>query len=212
MPVNFQNLNYINNFLLKKKNTELLIVTKNRSFDEIQSLINHGYKNFGENRVQEANNKFSNQILDKYKIQLHLIGPLQTNKTNQAVKLFHTIQSLDRLKLAECLAKEIEKSDHVVTKNFYIQINIGNEKQKSGININQLKDFYQSCLDLKLNVVGLMCIPPNVDDPSEYFILMQKLKNDLNQNLLLSMGMSHDYKLAINSGTNMIRIGSKIFE
>lgn len=211
MAINFKNLQQINSQLREIKNIEFLIVTKKRTIEDIKVLISLGYKCFGENRVQEAEKKFETRLIENNNLQLHLIGPLQTNKVNQALNLFHTIQSVDRPKLAECISQQINKNKILKTKNFYIQINIGKEEQKSGIDPSELKDFYQYCIQLELNIIGLMCIPPDVIDPSQYFLEMENLKKKINVNLLLSMGMSNDYKIALKHNTNLIRIGSRIF-
>ena len=212
MTVNFKNLSIIKSKLKISPSTKLLIVTKNRALTEIQTLINQGYRLFGENKVQEAQFKFSDNFIKDNKIELHMIGPLQTNKVKNALNIFNTIQSIDRPNLAEKISHELIKNDHALTKNFYIQVNIGNEIQKSGISEVELNNFYEYCLNLNLNIVGLMCIPPNQKNPSEYFLKMNELKNNLNTNLLLSMGMSNDYIHALQHGSNLVRIGSIIFD
>lgn len=211
MAINFKNLQQINSQLRGIKDIEFLIVTKKRTIEDIKILISLGHKCFGENRVQEAEKKFETRLIENNNLKLHLIGPLQTNKVNQALNLFHTIQSVDRPKLAECISQQINKNKILKTKNFYIQVNIGKEEQKSGIDPSELKDFYQYCIELELNIIGLMCIPPDVIDPSKYFLEMENLKKKINVNLLLSMGMSNDYKIALKHNTNLIRIGSRIF-
>ena len=140
--------------------TELLIVTKNQEEIDIDKLIDKGYENFGENRVQDAYAKFSKKIINDKNIKLHLIGPLQTNKVKVALNLFDTIQTLDREKLVDEIVKE-KKKNKTITNNFYIQINIGKEKQKNGIDESQIEKFYEYCLSSKLNIIGFMCIPPN---------------------------------------------------
>jgi len=212
LTVNFKNLSIIKSKLKISPSTKLLIVTKNRALTEIQTLVNQGYRLFGENKVQEAQFKFSDNFIKDNKIELHMIGPLQTNKVKNALNIFNTIQSIDRPNLAEKISNELIKNDHSLTKNFYIQVNIGNEIQKSGISEVELKNFYEYCLSLNLNIVGLMCIPPNQKNPSEYFLKMNELKNNLNSNLLLSMGMSNDYIYALQHGSNLVRIGSIIFD
>ncbi len=172
-------------------------------------LIEYGHSHFGENKVQEAVSKWQN-IKSNYKdIKLHLIGKLQTNKVKYILPLFDYIHSLDNLKLAEKINKEQEK------KNFkpqiFVQVNIGNETQKNGINIDQLEIFLSQCKkNFKLNIIGLMCIPPDNDNTEIYFKEMQNLceKFQLSQ---LSMGMSNDYNLAIKNGATFVRVGSKIF-
>ena len=190
--------------------TKLLIVSKNQSLDDVKTLIDKGYKIFGENKVQEAKKKF--QELDNlFKINLHLIGPLQTNKVKEALHLFNTIQSVDREKLVDEISKFINKKDEIKTKSFYIQINIGSEDQKSGIDKSEFKDFYHYALAKDLNIEGLMCIPPNDTNANEYFREMNEIRKKINPNLKLSMGMSNDYQIALEHQSNLIRIGSLIF-
>lgn len=190
--------------------TKLLIVSKNQSLDDVKTLIDKGYKIFGENKVQEAKKKF--QELDNlFKINLHLIGPLQTNKVKEALHLFNTIQSVDREKLVDEISKFINKKDEIKTKSFYIQINIGSEDQKSGIDKSEFKDFYHYALAKDLNIEGLMCIPPNDTNANEYFREMNEIRKKSNPTLKLSMGMSNDYQIALEHQTNLIRIGSLIF-
>ena len=164
---------------------------------------------FGENKVQEALEKWP-EIKDQNKnLKLHFVGKLQTNKVKFILPLFDYIHSLDNLKLAEKIARQQEKVNF--KPKIFIQINIGNEKQKSGISVNELDEFKSICLnDLKLDIIGLMCLPPNDEKTEEYFIKMKQLnlKCKLEQ---LSMGMSNDYKLAIKNGSTFLRIGSKIF-
>jgi pyridoxal phosphate enzyme (YggS family) len=189
--------------------TELLIVTKNQNIEDIDNLISRGYSNFGENRVQEAYLKYSQRIINQ-NINLNLIGPLQTNKVKIALNLFNTIQTLDREKLVDEIVREQEKNK-TITKNFFIQINIGQEKQKNGIQEIQLNSFYEYCLNSNLNIIGLMCIPPNNENTETYFSKMILLRNQINPALKLSMGMSNDYLIALKYKTDLIRIGSKIF-
>ena len=166
---------------------------------------------FGENRVQEAKSKFTSELYEKYNYELHLIGPLQSNKTEDALKIFDTIQTIDRLKLVDTISK-LKNKIQLKTKSFYIQINIGEEEQKSGISLNELNNLYDYSLEKNLNIVGLMCIPPLNSDAIFYFNKMRDIKDKLNNKLLLSMGMSGDYETALKCGSNMIRIGSKIFK
>jgi len=192
------------------KLTELLIVSKNQSLDDIKALIDRGYKIFGENKVQEAKKKF--QELDNlFKINLHLIGPLQTNKVKEALHLFNTIQSVDREKLVDEISKFIKMNDEIKTKSFYIQINIGSEVQKSGVDKSEFKDFYHYALAKDLNIEGLMCIPPNDTNTNQYFREMNEIRKKINPTLKLSMGMSNDYQIALEHQSNLIRIGSLIF-
>ena len=186
-----------------------MVVTKNQNFDKINELLNIGHCNFAENRVQEANEKWSEVIKTNKNIQLHLIGKLQSNKAKDAFSLFNFIHTLDNEKLANKFY-EIEKNSHKKIK-FFIQVNIGNEDQKNGIKIDLLKDFVSLCKhDLQLDVIGLMCIPPKDLDPEIFFTKMKSLgaENNLKE---LSMGMSSDYKVAIKCGSTFVRIGSSIF-
>ena len=207
MSVNIKILKKIKNDI-NNKNTKLLIVTKTRSQDDINQLIKIGYCDFAENRVQEAQEKYTD-ILSNRDIKLNLIGPLQSNKVKQALKLFDTIQSVDREKIVNEVAKHLDISSR--TKNFYIQINIGEEPQKSGIMPSDFETFYQYCVYKKLKISGIMCIPPQSEDPRPFFEKMNKIRNSTNEKLILSMGMSSDYKIALDHQTDEIRIGSLIF-
>jgi pyridoxal phosphate enzyme (YggS family) len=209
-------LNYLYNYrTIKEKiiniknDTNLLVVTKNQNFDKIKELISIGHFDFAENKVQEANEKWSEILKSNKNIQLHLIGKLQSNKAKDAFSLFNFIHTLDNEKLANKF-HEIEKNSQKKIK-FFIQVNIGDEDQKNGIKIDLLKDFVNLCkYDLKLDVVGLMCIPPKDLDPESFFNKMKSLsiENNLKE---LSMGMSSDYKQAIKCGSTFVRIGSSIF-
>jgi pyridoxal phosphate enzyme (YggS family) len=209
-------LNYLYNYrtikeeiINIKNDTNLLVVTKNQNFDKIKELIGIGHFDFAENKVQEANDKWSEIVKTNKNIQLHLIGKLQSNKAKDAFSLFNFIHTLDNEKLANKFY-EIEKNSQKKIK-FFIQVNIGDEDQKNGIKIDLLKDFVNLCkYDLKLDVVGLMCIPPKDLDPEFFFNKMKSLsiENNLKE---LSMGMSSDYKQAIKCGSTFIRIGSSIF-
>lgn len=210
MSINFNNLSKIHSYLDEFPTSELLIVSKNQSQEDVCKLIKKGYQTFGENRVQEAKQKYSS-ILSQSQLNLHLIGPLQTNKVKEALTLFDTIQTIDRKKLVDEIIKVSSKIKIVKTKTYYIQINIGSENQKSGIEKNLTKDFYEYMVANKLNISGLMCIPPNTDDPSEFFQEMDDIRSSINPNLKLSMGMSNDYKFALKKNSNLIRIGSMIF-
>jgi pyridoxal phosphate enzyme (YggS family) len=196
---------------LKKynSNTEIIAVSKTFNESEIMPLVNFGHKNFGENKVQETQYKWP-KILEKHSdINLHMIGKLQTNKVKEAVKLFNYIHSVDNLKLAKKISIEQKKINKSI--KIFIQINIGNEKQKTGIDKLELKNFYLECIkDLELDIVGLMCLPPSNQDPKIYFKEMYELNNLIGCKKL-SMGMSSDYMEAINFGSSHIRVGSKIF-
>ena len=183
----------------------IIAVSKTFKLDHIIHLINYGHSHYGENKVQEAVEKWVILKKQNNNIKLHLIGKLQTNKVKFAVKIFDYIHSLDSEKLANKIASyENQKI------KLFIQVNIGNEEQKSGISVNKLNDFYQFCKDLKLNVIGLMCIPPIDDNSAIYFKKMLDLKEKLNFNEL-SMGMSSDYLDALQYGSTFLRIGSDIF-
>tara|TARA_B100002019_G_C21163519_1_gene544567 strand:- start:223 stop:858 length:636 start_codon:yes stop_codon:yes gene_type:complete len=211
LPVNFQNLNEIKASLAHHPNSNLLVVSKNRNIDDIDAIYKSGSILFGENRVQEAQSKFQNYAhIDE--IQLHLIGPLQTNKVTQALSLFNVIQTLDRKKLVEEIIKVKNKNRSIKTSEFYIQINIGNEEQKSGVPITELEDLYNYCLNSNIKIEGLMCIPPNNMNPEPFFDKMLSIRNSLSSSLSLSMGMSSDYREALKKESNLIRVGSKIFE
>ena len=187
---------------------KVIAVSKTFSLDKILPLIDYGHLDYGENKVQEAIEKWSDIKLTKKELKLHLIGKLQTNKVKQAIKIFDYIHSVDSEKLAKKIADEEDKQVKKI--KIFIQVNIGDEDQKSGINKNQLSDFYQFCKTLKLNVVGLMCIPPFDQDSKKYFEEMSVLNKKLNLNDL-SMGMSSDYLEAINYSATYLRIGSSIF-
>ncbi len=172
-------------------------------------LINHGHVHFGENKVQEALNKWTDIKKDFTNIKLHYVGKLQTNKVKFAIPLFDYIHSLDTKKLAEKIANEQLKKKF--KPNIFIQINIGNENQKNGIRIEDLESFYYDCTkSFGLNIIGLMCLPPNDDKPEIYFKKMQSLLKIVNLKDL-SMGMTNDYIKAIKYGSTFLRIGSKIF-
>jgi len=189
--------------------TNLIVVTKGQNFSTIKPIIDHGHLDFGENRVQEAVLKWSEYIRVNKNINLHLIGKLQSNKAKDAIKIFNFIHSLDNEKLAKTLAILEQKNDKRI--KYFVQVNIGSEKNKSGIDIANVNDFVKYCLeDLKLNILGLMCIPPINKDSSEYFLNLKALNDNLNLNNL-SMGMSNDFRIAIRCGSNFIRVGSAIF-
>lgn len=209
MTINFKELSKIEKELENFKKSKLLIVSKNQSFNSVKNLIDKGYDLFGENKVQEAFNKFKN--LNDQSYTLHLIGPLQTNKVKVALNLFHAIQSVDRKSLVLEISKQINKQNNILTKIFFIQINIGSEKQKSGVDPEYVSELYDFCVVNNLKISGLMCIPPYGQDPIPYFNYMKKIRDSIDKNMILSMGMSNDYKRSLKCGSNMIRIGSKIF-
>ena len=176
---------------------------------EIEPLLNHGHMHFGENKVQEAINKWTDVKNNFENVKLHMIGKLQTNKTKYIIPLFDFLHSLDNIKLAEKISKE-EKNFKKKIKIF-IQVNIGNEEQKSGVQIKELENFYETCVNkLDLNIIGLMCLPPEKQDAKPFFKKMKELNKHLGLKEL-SMGMSSDYLDAIQFGASFIRVGSKIF-
>ena len=204
----------INNFekikaLINNSKVNLVAVSKSFQYDHIRPLVDYGHKHFGENKVQEAMVKWS-KIKDQIpEINLHMIGRLQSNKAKDAIKLFDYIHSLDSFKLANLLAK-FENSLNL-KRRYFIQINIGNEKQKGGIEIEQVDEFYNYCTKtLQLNIIGLMTIPPVDNNVSKYFKLLLELNKSLGL-LELSMGMSADFKEALKYNTTFVRIGSAIF-
>ena len=186
----------------------LLIVTKNQSLNDIRELINKDFKIFGENRVQEAKGKY--QELIKIKNINSFIGPLQTNKVKDALSLFDTIQSIDREKLVDEISKFIIK-DNPLKLNLFTSRLILLKVQKSGIDKSQCMNFYKYALDRRLNVEGLMCIPPNTRSVKDYFLEMNEIRKKINPNLKLSMGMSNDYQVALENNSNLIRVGSLIY-
>ena len=189
-------------------NPIIIAVSKTFDLNHITPLINHGHVHYGENKVQEALEKWTEIKKKRNNLKLHLIGKLQTNKAKFAVKLFDYIHSLDNEKLAKKISSLQQEQNHKV--KLFIQVNIGDEKQKSGINENELEDFYRFCLELDLNIIGLMCIPP-IDQKSEiYFNKMKSLRKKYKFDEL-SMGMSSDYLKAIDYEASYIRIGSSIF-
>lgn len=188
---------------------KLVAVSKKQNDTKVVEALDAGQKYFGENRVQEAEQRWTSKIKEYKNIQIRLIGPLQTNKVKQALNLFDVIETIDREKLAREIAKEF--NNNFKTKSFYIQINTGSEIQKSGIEPIQSDDFIKYCKeDLKLPIIGLMCIPPIKEEPSMHFALLKKIaeRNHLDE---LSMGMSSDFKEAIKFGATSVRVGSSIF-
>jgi pyridoxal phosphate enzyme (YggS family) len=207
------NLTLINDQLKSKfglvKNLKIIAVSKTFPMSEINPLIENGQLHFGENKAQEAVDKWSDIKKLNKNLKLHMIGKLQTNKVKYVVPLFDYIHSLDNIKLAEKIASEQKKKNRDL--KIFIQVNIGNESQKSGINISDLKNFYEKCnQELKLNIIGLMCLPPQYGLVKNYFNEMVELKKIINVEDL-SMGMSEDYLEAVACGATYIRIGSKIF-
>ena len=213
MHNNINNLISVQNTLKSEnidfKKVNIIAVSKTFPISEINPLINHGQIHFGENKVQEALEKWTD-IKQSFKhIQLHMIGKLQSNKVKFVIPLFDYIHSLDNLKLAEKISSEQKKINKKL--KIFIQINIGNEDQKSGIDEDQLGDFYKKCIqDLNLDIVGLMCLPPKDENSENYFLKMKNLAKKIEVSEL-SMGMSNDYLKATRSGATFLRIGSKIF-
>ena len=212
-------INPVNNLItiedtLKNKVINLILpnivaVSKTYPIENIYPLINHGHQHFGENKVQEAVEKWTDIKKDFKHIQLHMIGKLQTNKVKFVVSLFDYIHSLDNLKLAEKISLEQKKKN--VRPKIFIQVNIGNEEQKNGIEIDRLEEFKQECINtFNLDIVGLMCIPPANINPKIFFTEMNILKDKMNLKEL-SMGMSGDYLEATESKATFVRIGSKVF-
>ena len=195
--------------LKPSKPVNIVAISKTFSLDHIKPLIDFGHKHFGENKVQEAIAKWTDLKSNNKNLNLHMVGKLQSNKAKDAVKLFDYIHSLDNQKLADTLAKHQTTLKRNL--NYFIQVNIANETQKSGIPISQLDPFYNYCKnEINLNIVGLMVIPPNDNNAAKYF----KSLNELNKSLALqdlSMGMSADYLEAIKYGATFVRIGSSIF-
>ena len=187
----------------------IIAVSKTFTIEHIKPLIDHGHHHFGENKVQEATSKWSEIKKNNENLKLHMVGKLQSNKAKDAVKLFDYIHSLDSQKLADALAKH--QMNLKKNLNYFIQVNIGNEIQKSGIPVGELDQFYNYCKnEINLNILGLMVIPPNDNNPGKYF----KSLNELNKSLALqdlSMGMSADYIEAVKNGATFIRVGSSIF-
>ena len=216
MHSSVNNLNIINDqineelkkFNITNKIPNIIAVSKTFPIEKIKPLIESNHIHYGENRVQEAISKWSKIKLQYKNIKLHLVGKLQTNKTKQAIELFDYIHSLDNIKLAKKISEEQKKIKK--KPKLFIQINIGDEAQKSGIKKNEIVEFYNSCKELNLDVIGTMCLPPLHGDTDNYFFEMKKLNEKINLNDL-SMGMSDDYLLAIKHSATFLRIGTKIF-
>jgi len=216
MHITVQNLISIQNLIkskldelnVKERIPKIIAVSKTFKIDHILPLIEYGHLDYGENKVQEALEKWADIKNQNNKINLHLIGKLQTNKVKFAVKIFDYIHSLDNEKLAKKIADEQQKQNK--KPKIFIQINVGEEDQKSGILINDLIEFYNYSKKLNLNVIGLMCIPPFNEDSTKFFLKMSELNEKINQKEL-SMGMSSDYLKAIEHKSTFLRIGSNIF-
>jgi len=197
------------NKLTTSKPVNIIAVSKTFAIDHIKPLIDYGHNHFGENKVQEAIAKWTDLKSKNINLNLHMVGKLQSNKAKDAVKLFDYIHSLDNQKLADALSKHQTNLNKNL--NYFIQVNIGNELQKSGIPVGELDPFYNYCKnEINLNILGLMVIPPNDNNPDRYF----KSLYELNKSLALedlSMGMSADYIEAIKHGATFVRVGSSIF-
>ena len=207
--------NVVKNFDLVKeeisnfKNANIVAVSKTFPISHILPLINHGHQHFGENKVQEAQEKWTSLKNDFPNLKLHLIGKLQTNKVKFAIPLFDYIHSLDSIKLAEKIS--IEQKKKKFKPKIFIQINLGKENQKSGIDEADLENFYRRCVnDYNLNIIGIMCLPPFDVEPTPFFKKMLNLSESLKLKEI-SMGMSNDYKEALKFKATYIRVGSKIF-
>ena len=198
----------INNLNYNDYNPKIIAVSKTFKIDHINPLIEHGHIHFGENKVQEALEKWNDIKVNNNRVRLHMIGKLQTNKVKFAVKLFDFIHSLDSEKLAKKISDEQKKINRRI--KLFIQINIGYEDQKSGISLKNVYDFDNYCKELDLDIVGTMCIPPDDNNQNLYFSNMQKINSDLGYKEL-SMGMSNDYLNALEFKSSFLRIGSKIF-
>ena len=198
-----------NTIKILSEKVKLIVVTKNQDINKINFIISKEHEHFGENRVQEASIKWRNLISTNPKLKLHLIGKLQSNKAKDAFEIFHYIHTLDNEKLGQIFSKLENNSAKKI--KYFIQVNIGNEPQKNGIAVDKVDQFIKYCInDLKLNIIGLMCIPPVGVDSNQYFKKLADLAkaNNLKE---LSMGMSDDYECAIKNGATFIRVGSKIF-
>ena len=193
----------------KKNKHEIIAVSKTHPIKDILPLLNHGHINFGENKIQEAIEKWSDIKSDFPRLKLHMLGKVQTNKVKFLIPLFDYIHSLDNLKLAHKISQEQIKKNKKI--KIFIQVNIGREEQKNGVDIENLENFYKECsLNLGLDIIGLMCLPPKSVTPSKFFFEMKKLSSQLNT-ADLSMGMSDDFVEAAQHGATYLRIGSKIF-
>ena len=216
MHKTIENLNYIQNQVnskilklnLNNYKPKIIAISKTFKIDHILPLIEYGHRDFGENKIQEAIEKWTEIKKINKEIKLHMVGKLQTNKVKFVLPLFDFIHSLDNLKLAKKISEEQKKYEN--KPKIFIQVNIGNESQKSGIDKKKLSQFYNECINLGLNIVGTMCLPPVNHDPNIYFSEMKKITNILNLKDI-SMGMSEDYLEAVEYSSTYLRIGSKIF-
>ena len=208
LNINTQIKAKINELKYNNYKAEIIAISKTFSISHILPLIDYGHIHFGENKVQEAIEKWMEIKTNNKNIKLHMVGKLQTNKVKIALKVFDFIHSLDNLKLAKKISEE--QKIYEVKPKIFIQINIGGESQKSGISVENLLDFFHECKKLDLNIIGTMCLPPIDKDPGIFFSHMLKINNDLKLKDL-SMGMSEDYLKAIEYYSTYLRVGSKIF-
>ncbi len=212
MSIIIERFNKIQSNISKIDNSnssKIIAVSKTFSLNHIMPLIELGHSHFGENKVQEADTKWNQIKKEKENLKLHMLGKLQSNKAKQAVKIFDYIHSLDNQKLADILSKSQKEINKSI--NYFIQVNIGNESQKSGIHYNEVDQFYNYCTkEKKMNILGLMAIPPNDNNTEKYFKSLSELNSSLGLKEL-SMGMSSDYMQAINYKATYLRIGSAIF-
>ena len=208
--INIQNLikSKLSDLKLIDRSPKIIAVSKTFKLDHINPLIDHGHIDFGENKVQEAVEKWTDIKKDKSELKIHLVGRLQTNKVKFALKVFDYIHSLDSKKLAVKISEEQAK--HKIKPKIFIQINIGDESQKGGIRVDELEEFYNYCMELELEIIGTMCLPPISDEPEKYFSRMNYLNKKLNFKES-SMGMSSDYLEAIQYNATYLRIGTSIF-
>ena len=193
----------------KIRKPEIIAVSKTFDIEHIKPVLEYGHKNFGENKIQEAISKWTDVKKEHTDIKLHMLGKVQTNKVKFLIPLFDYLHSLDNFKLAEKISKEEVKKNKKI--KIFIQVNLGEEEQKNGINLKDLDNFYYECKkNLNLDIIGLMCLPPQNENPEKFF---QKLKEYSNKFGLtdLSMGMSNDYDVACKFGSTFLRIGTKIF-
>ena len=216
MHKNIKNLIYIQNEIkskisehkIKDYNPHIIAISKTFKIDHILPLIEYGHIHFGENKIQEAMDKWSEIKNENIQIKLHMVGKLQTNKVKFAIKIFDYIHSVDNIKLAKKISDEQKKNNK--KPKIFIQLNIGNEVQKSGISKSEINFFYNYCKELGLDVIGTMCLPPNDNKSEIYFSEMKKLNQELGLSDI-SMGMSDDYLIALKYHSTFLRIGSKIF-
>ena len=216
MHKNIKNLIYIQNEIkskisehkIKDYNPHIIAISKTFKIDHILPLIEYGHIHFGENKIQEAMDKWPEIKNKNIQIKLHMVGKLQTNKVKFAIKIFDYIHSVDNIKLAKKISDEQKKNNK--KPKIFIQLNIGNEVQKSGISKSEINFFYNYCKELGLDVIGTMCLPPNDNKSEIYFSEMKKLNQELGLSDI-SMGMSDDYLIALKYHSTFLRIGSKIF-